>query len=245
MKRIISVAILIFASCFAAFAQINKNSCPKIQINAPETVQAGTTFKVSASFEDEPQPSISKFNWLIINENEVSRLNERGIIEVDSKNLREFVTIIILAESLNEKCQIPVMASVASVPNTGSPYIIDEYSELNWNEERARLDNAAFQMQKYKDMKLLLYIYFDKKNSQVQRKNYLVKLLNHLSETKKLEKHRLVFLISETDSKWVRLQPVPQGFLNYYCDDCIAFNAIDFDKFEKLFQPKIIKSRRK
>ena len=246
MKRVIFTVILILAFCFAVLAQANENLCQKIKINAPESIQAGATFSVSASFENENQPSTSKFDWTIINENEVIKISESGIIKVNSKNLRDVVEIIILTDNLDKKCQIPALTKVLSVPNFGSPYILTEYSELSWNEERGILDAAVFEMNEKKDMKLLAYIYFNKKDSQAQRKNYLIKFLNHISEVRNLEKNRVTLLISESDSKRVRLQPVPKQFSDYYCDDnCLVIKAEDFDRLKNLFQSNSTNKKRK
>ncbi|MGI8849540.1 MAG: hypothetical protein ACR2HT_05170, partial [Pyrinomonadaceae bacterium] len=106
MKQIIFTAILILAFCFAFFAQTSENLCPKINIKAFETVQPDESFKVFASFEKENQPSTSKFNWVIIEEsevfNKVSKINDKGIIDVDSKNLKDGGMIIVLAEALDK-----------------------------------------------------------------------------------------------------------------------------------------------
>lgn len=247
MKRIISIIIFTLSSGLAVLSQTSENPCPKIKINAPETVQAGNKFTVSASFESEKQPSESKFNWVVINEDKVSRINGQGIINVESKNLRDLITIIILAENLESKCQSPAIAKVFSIPNVGSPYIIDEFQKLSWNNEKARLDSAVSQMQEMTDMKLLAYLYFDKKDSQTQRKNYLVNFLTFVSGNKKLEKNRIIFLISESDEKTVRFQPVPINFFDYhiYCNDCLIIRGEDFDKLNNLFQSKSTSGKRK
>src|SRR5688572_3636524 len=98
MKQIIFNVILIFTFYLVAFSQGEQNLCPKINIKAPELVfiQRNDTFKASASFEKENQPSISKFNWIIIKENEVFRINERGIIEINIKDLVKGGTVTLL-----------------------------------------------------------------------------------------------------------------------------------------------------
>lgn len=249
MKQIIFTAILILAFCLVAFAQASENPCPKINIKAPKTVQPDESFKVFASFEKENQPSTSKFNWVIIEEsevfNKVSKINDKGIIDVDSKNLKDGGMIIVLAEALDKKCQDVAIVKVFVIPNVGSPLIIDEYSELNWNDERVRIDNIVIEMQNRKDAMVWAFFDFNKRISQVERKSHLIKVLNHLS-TRGLEKNRIVFLISEADEERIKYQLVPKKFSQlYFCDDCLVIKAEDFDRLEKLFQPKPTTQKRK
>ena len=211
MKQIIFTAILVLAFCIVVFAQANENPCQKININAPETVQSEETFKVFASFEKESQPVTSKFNWTIIKGSEVIKANNVGMVEVDSKNIKDVDSIIILAESSDGKCKNTTTAKIFVAPACGLPYTIDEYAELPWNDEKARLENLVFQMQRLKDMELFAFFEFNKKTLQVERKNYLAKVLNYLSATGGLEKSKITFLISESEGKRTYFQPFPKN----------------------------------
>lgn len=119
MKQMISIAILSLAFCFAAFAQAKENFCQKIIINAPESIEMEETLKVSASFEKETQPLTSRFNWTIILGNDVSKINDRGIVEIDFKQSKDSDSIIVLAESPNGECKNTAMAKVFVVPRCG------------------------------------------------------------------------------------------------------------------------------
>ncbi len=152
--------------------------------------------------------------------------------------------IIVLAEALDKKCQDMAIAKVFVIPNVGSPLIIDEYSELNWNDEKARLDNVAIQMQNFKDMKLFAFFNFDNKISQAKRKNYLIKVLNHLSALRGLKKNRITFLISESDAKRVWFQPFPKDFNSAFCDNCFVIKGEDFERIDNLFQSKPVTKKR-
>jgi hypothetical protein len=245
MKQIIFTAILIIAFCFAAFSQTSENLCPKINIKAPETVQPDESFKVFASFEKENQPSTSKFNWIVVKDNEVIKKNDAGIIEIDSKGFKDFGTILILAEPTDQRCQNTAAAKVFVVVNIGSPYIIDEYSKLGWSDERARLDNVVIVMQEFKDTEVFAFFDFDKRISQAERKNRLTKIANHLS-IGGLEKNRITFLISEADTERIWYQLVPKKFSEqYFCDNCLVIKAENFEKLENLFKPKPITKNRK
>lgn len=244
MKQIIFTAILILAFCFACFAQTGGSPCPKINITAPESVMPEQIINASASFEKETQPSTSKFNWTIIIGNDVSKIFHKGIINLDSKGFKDFETIILLADSVDKNCQSTAMARVWVVP-IRDPIDMDQYSDLSWNEERARLDAAVFEMSKQKDMVLFIYFYFDKNSPQIERKTHLINVLHHLSDVRRLEKDRIIFLISETDGQLVKLQMIPRKiYKDFICCDYITINAAHFDKLEKLFNPKLTKGRK-
>jgi len=244
MKRIIFTAILIFAFCFTDLAQTGENLCPKINIKAPENVYPDESFKVFAYFEKESQPSTSKFNWVIVKDNEVVKKNDAGIIEIDSIGFEDFGTIIILAEPTDERCQNTAVAKVFVAINIGSPYIIDEYSKPSWNDEKLRLDNVAAVMQDSKDAEVFAFFYFDKRISHAERKNRLTKITNRLS-IRGIEKSRITFLISEADTERIWYQLVPKKFSEqYFCDNCLIIKAEDFEKLENLFKPKQTNKKR-
>jgi len=238
MKQIIFTAILIFVFCFVCFSQTSENPCLKIKIKAPETVQPDEVFKVFASFEKESQPSTSKFNWTIVMENDVSKIYDQGIIEIDSKKLKDGETIIILAEALSGKCQNTAAAKIFVAPACILPSKIDEYAELPWSDEKARLENVAFQMKDLKDMKLSVFINLDNKTSQSERRNYLIKVFKYLTAFSELEKNRVTFLISELDAKSVWFQTFPKNFDSAFCDDYFVIRGEDLEKIDNLFQPK-------
>src|SRR5687768_7037180 len=117
MKQIIFTVILILVFCFAVFAQTDKNSCPKIKIKAPETVwEKDETFKVSASFENQDNQRTSKFNWIVIKDDEVIVKNSERIIEISTKIARRELRITILAQAIAEQCQNPAIAKVIVIP---------------------------------------------------------------------------------------------------------------------------------
>lgn len=238
MKQIICTTFLFLIFCFLVFAQTDENSCPQIKIKAPEAVyENDEIFKVSASFENQDDQLDSKFNWIIVKDDEAIIKNDERIIEVSTKNARRTFLISILAQPIDGRCQNPAMVKVIVIPRIGSPLILDIYEELEWKDERQRLGAIAIEMKERKDSELLVYLDFDKSSSPTKRKNYLTKVLNQLSAVRGLEKNRITFLISESERKRTKFQPVPTEVLDRYaiCDDCLVIKAEDFEKLEKLF----------
>jgi hypothetical protein len=240
MKQSVFITFLVLASCFTAFGQSDENICPKIKIKVPEYIYKGDGTVVSANFENEKQPSTSKFNWTIIKEDKLTRIAERGIIEISSEDMKNDGMIILLADSLNKACQNTRVARIPVIERVGSPRIFDAYSKLDWNEEQARLNNVLYSMKDNKTDELLVFLNFEKTASQIERKTYLTKILNYLSGTDRLEKNRITFLISEAESRWVKFQSVPQNAIDVFFDwnNSLLIKGEDFDKLNNLFQPK-------
>lgn len=236
MKQTIFTAVLVFVICSASFAQTDNNSCPKIKINAPEAVwENDESFKVSASFENEKSPSESKFNWIIINDSELIRKFDEKIVEINTGNTGISNRITIIAGNPDEKCQNLTMTKIIVIPNVGSPLYFDEYSKLDWNDERLHLDNIVIEMEKYKDAELFVWVKFDKKTYNSNLGTKLLKILNHLS-MRGLKKSRVTFMISEADENQFKYQPVPRELLGSYdLDEYIKIRGEDLEKFTKIF----------
>jgi hypothetical protein len=220
MKHIIFTTAVLLVLTFSIYSRSDDDSCPQIRINSPEIVNENDeSFKVSASFEDEKVVTNSKFNWTIIKDNQIVKKFNEGVVEIETSDTRKQNRIIILAENLDVKCQNPATAKVIVIPNVGSPLIFDQYSKLNWNDERAHLDAIAIEMQKYEDSELFVWIKFDKKTFSSNAKTKLLNILNHLS-MRGLKKNRITFMISEADRarlarQWRRPKPqsMPDPFL--------------------------------
>lgn len=245
MKRTIFNSILIFVFCFSAFAQANENSCQKIIINAPEDVRAEEIFKISASYEKESQPSISKFNWIIVNNDKISKKINKGIIEINAANFEQGETLTIIAESTDKNCVSYATAKVFVIPNCGLVMTIDEYSKPDWNDEKARLDNIWIITQSSKDMELFAFFAFDKKSSQTERKDHLTRVFNYLSATRRLKKQNITFLISESDQQRIWYQLFPKDSSLYSCDECFIIRGEDLEKINNLFKPKPTTNQKK
>lgn len=237
MKQPFFIPILILAFSFTVFAQTSENLCPKIKIKSPETVKPDEPFKVSASFENESQPSKSKFDWTIIIGDEVSKTKESGIIEINPKSLEEDGgLIILLAESLDEKCTETALNKVYVIPHFGHPYELDQYSKLDWNDERMHLNFIADTFKKFGDSELFITFNFTKETSKSRKRERLLKVFKYLTETGGLEKNRIMLFISETDPESVSFLPMLKGSsTDCYYDNCFVIRGEDLEKIVNMF----------
>ena len=237
MKKIIFTLIPIFIFCRSVCAQTDENTCRKIIITAPASVQAETEFNVSAHFEKETASSRAQFDWTIIKSAEVTKNYAAGMIKINSQGIKNAGRqITVLADSTDARCQNTAAAVEIFVePPCGLPMMIDEYGKMNWRDESARLENAAIQMQQISDQKLYISYSFDK-TLRPRVKNHLIKVLNYLSEKGKLKKNRVVFLLNEADAEETKLQPLPESFESSACHDCILIKGENLEKLAEIFQ---------
>lgn len=251
MKHIISFTIVIFIFCLNGFAQTGKNPCQKIIINTFGRVDPGQPIMASASFEKENQPSTSKFNWTVIKGDELVKINNVGNIEVDTKDYKADSQIIILASASDEKCRNTAMAKISVVPACWLPPKIDQYGNISWSDQKARLEYFAIRISK-EDNKIsegIIYLYFDEKSPANLTTNRLRNIYNHLFITRKFDKNLFTFVISKDyGDDLTEFMIYPQEFisdLDKICMDCLVIKAENIEKLESLFQSKTIAKTRK
>ena len=65
-------------------AQIGKDTCPKIIVEAPEMIiGSGITFNISAKFEGETQPTVN-FDWTVIRDSGVTTITSKQWIKLET-----------------------------------------------------------------------------------------------------------------------------------------------------------------
>lgn len=250
MRQILTLAFLNFVCCFAISAQSGESACQKLELEAPETIEKNGRFEVALNLEKSKQFENAPIRWKIIKGSQVTEINMENMIPVDAYNVEEGDFVIVLAETIGDKCRNFAMAKIFVQVGCKLPYTVDEYGKLSWNDEKARLDNAAFQFEQLtspKDLqnfKLVVFLEFDKKVSKNTIKNRIGKILNYLSGVRLINKKRIAFIISESDSELVRYQFLPPDYPYSIFDNALIINGDDFAKLESLFQTKIPNSKK-
>ncbi len=220
-QRTIFTTILLLAFCMAVFAQVNKEFCPNIKIEASEIVNK----------------DVEEFH--------IAAKNDEKNVKINTGNVGNSYRINVLAKSSDKKYKKLKMAKVIVFPNIDSLYIIDEYSNLDWKDEKPRLLNVVITMKQFKEAELFAYFEFDKKTSNAKKKSRLIKVFNFLSATGRIEKNRITFLISEAERERTYYELIPQKVSNsYFCDDCVIIRGEDLEKIVDIFEPKTVKNKK-
>ncbi len=123
------------------------------------------------------------------------------------------------------------------------PAKMDEYNQLKWLDEKARLDNIAVEMLSREDSELFIYFEFDKKTSELSMAKRFNNIINHFA-TQKLEKKRITLMISKTEKEKTYYEIMPLNFDgNSFAE--VSIRAEDFEKLKNLFQPNLIVKNKK
>ncbi|MDT5121860.1 MAG: hypothetical protein QOC96_1342, partial [Acidobacteriota bacterium] len=123
--------------------------CPEINISCPtDQITAPTPATVSVTLRGGDPNATPTYNWSVSAGKIISGQNS-PTITVDTTGLDGQVTASVDIGGLNPSCphtaacSFPVIGPVKPIP----PYKFDEYADLKFNDEKARLDNFAIKLQ--------------------------------------------------------------------------------------------------
>lgn len=181
MKQIIFTIILILALCFAAFAQANENTCPKVEIVFPEEMLVPGQAVIFAAEIDE---SAKKYNlgyeWTfskgkIIKGQGTSKIEFAASEEDEGSNITVAVKIIGLPKNCSDT--ISHIVAVIDIPEEDP---LDEFGKIDLNIYRGRLDSLLARVESYPNAKGLIQLKFNKNDSQKHKKLRLKNIQKHL-----------------------------------------------------------------
>ena len=230
------ISIIVF--CFTVSAQTTNNDCQKIIIKAPNYVYTETKFEVHASYEKVDSADTTLFNWTIINRDEVTKVKETNHFEITSKDIEYGKTgkIIVLAESLNKKCNDIAIVRIPFFRHVGSPVVFHQYGEIRWENEKPILDYVASEINLKKDSELLIFVSYDNKLQNKGVKTYLSKILKHLT-FRGLRKDQVSFLTKYSKSKETKFQLFPKELnASDVYSDYLIIKGEDLEKLAKMFK---------
>lgn len=231
---------LIFGALVTIGAQTGKDTCPKIIVNAPETIMGnGSAFNISAKFEGESKPT-ANFDCTVIRDSGTTTIMSKQWIKLEAGRPKDTELIIVIAQPSDLSCKGFGISKTLAVANPGSPNILDTYGVVRWNEERARLDSAAMSMGGMPDAELIVQITFSPSESNASKRKYLEKISEYLLSKGKMQAHRITFAISTSKGpRTTLLQPFPtQMMASFPFLDAIVIKAEDLGTLRSLFSSK-------
>lgn len=121
--------------------------CPTLSVSCPDTVISGTPVTFTANVSGVDANAELTFNW-VVSAGTISSGQTTSSITVDTTGVPLFTSLTATVEvaGLPEEC--PQSASCAtSVPGIIDHFSkVDEYGNLRWGDEKARLDNFAIEV---------------------------------------------------------------------------------------------------
>ncbi|MGD9562826.1 MAG: hypothetical protein AB7F88_11355 [Pyrinomonadaceae bacterium] len=184
-------------------------------------------------------------DWILVTENyrtkrvEVETIGQKDSVrpQLWDSNDSGIVTAIATAKSPSG-CSMTAAVHTVVVERTGSPLIIDEYGKMARNDERGRLDVAITEMNTRPKLNLLVYLYFRPTDQPIARRLRMTQIRNHVVSFRKFDAKRVVFLLSESDRTYVRLQaasPIETEAVSSF-PEYLVIRASQFADYKKLFQ---------
>ncbi|HWS87240.1 MAG TPA: hypothetical protein VN282_09765 [Pyrinomonadaceae bacterium] len=149
MKRLVlAIALaLLLVLPLGVPAAPRARQCPKLVVSCPDTILAGQPATFTASIDSVPADAKPTYKW-IVSAGTISSGQGTSAVTVDTTGLpgNSSVTATVDVGGLPESC-----ANSASC-TSGIPLVIfhdkvDEYGDINFEDEKARLDNYAIELQ--------------------------------------------------------------------------------------------------
>ncbi len=182
--------------------------CPTVSVSCPSEVDAGQpiTFTASVTGEGAPTPT---FNWSV-SAGTISGGQGTSTITVDTTGTAgQSVTATVTIGGVDPSCNATASCTTGVKPEIRQPTKFDEYGNIRFNDEKARLDNYAIQLQNDPTSSATILVYGSCEGEAQQRgdraKDYLV-------NTRGIEAGRITVVDGGCRSDLtVQLWIVPQG----------------------------------
>jgi len=119
--------------------------CPTVNVSCPSEVEAGQpiTFTATVAGEGAPTPT---FNWSV-SAGTISSGQGTSTITVDTAGVAQSVTATVTVGGVDPSCNATSSCTTGVKPPPRQPTKFDEYGNIRFNDEKARLDNYAIQLQ--------------------------------------------------------------------------------------------------
>jgi hypothetical protein len=155
MKRLVLTLTLASLAAFpnagpnAGAAAPRARQCPSLSVSCPELVIEGLPVTYTVNVSGGPDDAKLTFNW-VVSAGVINSGQSTTSITVDTVGVPQgsALTATVEVGGLPESCADS--ASCASALPPGCPRgKVDEYGDLRWSDERARLDNFAIEVRNW------------------------------------------------------------------------------------------------
>jgi len=122
--------------------------CPTVSVSCPADVQQGSPITFNASATGGPSDMVATYNWSV-SAGTISSGQGTSSITVDTAGIGgQTVTATVELGGVAPECSRTASCSTSIVvPVELTPTRFDEYGNIRFNDEKARLDNYAIQLQ--------------------------------------------------------------------------------------------------
>ncbi|HEX7313401.1 MAG TPA: hypothetical protein VF297_05745 [Pyrinomonadaceae bacterium] len=148
MKRLVLAIALasLAAQPFGGAAAPRARQCPTVAVSCPDTVKHGEPATFTASIDNAPAGAKLTYNW-DVSAGTITGGQGTSSITVDTTGLdgNSILTATVEVGGLPETCA-KVAACTSAIPQFIFHDKIDEYGNIKFEDEKARLDNFAIEL---------------------------------------------------------------------------------------------------
>ena len=163
--------------------------CPNVSIYCPDTVALGAPVTFTANLSGGTANVTPIYNWTVTTGTIISGQGT-PTIQVDTTGLGgQSITANLSVEGYNLNC--PASCSV-QVPRKISSTLSDTYPPIRLNDEKARLDNFAIQLQNDPNAKGYVVVYGGAKAKPGEKQKRVKRAYDYLVNTRGLSADRLI-----------------------------------------------------
>lgn len=190
MTKIMASLCVAAIVTFCGLAQSTSAQCPRLETSGNYTVMEGemTTFSVSLNGGSQVAP---KFNW-VVSAGKITSGQGASVIKVDTTGTGgQMITATVEVAGLSASCTR--IASVSSdIDASPQAKKVDEYGSINEEDEMARLDRFAIELQMEPLAQVYIVAYGSKKSKPAETNAAIERTRTYLVKTRGIESTRIV-----------------------------------------------------
>jgi len=184
--------------------------CPAIEVTGPATVVLDQPITFTSKFSGGTTGITPAYNWTVSPGTIISGQGT-GTVKVDTTGMAgQTIRASLSLGGYNLECYAETAVSIP-VPKIISRRF-DEFPDIARNDEKARLDNFAIEMQNDQTATAYVIVYPRKGGKRGEVQQHAARVVDYLVNSRNLDQHRIVTLVGPMrDQLGVELWITPQG----------------------------------
>ena len=182
--------------------------CPTVSVSCPSEVEADQPITFTASVSGDTGGATTTFNWSV-SAGTITSGQGTSTITVDTQGVAQSVTATVNIGGLDPSCNASASCTTGVRPKPQPPRKFDEYGNIRFNDEKARLDNYAITLQNEPGTTAVIIVYGSCEGEAQQRGD---RARDYLVNTRGIEAGRITVIDGGCRSELlVQLWIVPAG----------------------------------
>lgn len=185
--------------------------CPAIEISCPTSVALGEPLTFSSNYTGGVPANVTPvYNWTV-SAGTITEGQGTPTIRVDTVGLGgQTVRASLSMGGYNLECNAECAVTIPLPKLSNKKF--DEFPDITRNDEKARLDNFAIELQNDPTSTAYVIVYPGRKSKRGDVQLHAGRVVEYLVNSRNLDKHRIVTLVGPAkDELFVELWITPQG----------------------------------